>query len=434
MSEKSSVPFRQQDNSPEHDRKRTTPLLLTAVILVLVAAIETYGVYSIFTSRITGAGDLFPRWVGARMMILEGKSPYSLEVTHTAQRGLYHGRLAREGEDQVAFAYPIYSAYFAAPLIFLRYPLAQAVWMVWLQCAVLASVMLGMKMYEWRPPPWLFAATCVWAVLLYNSSKAILVGQYAVVVFLMVTLALWSLWSRYGLLSGVFLALSTVKPQMVFLLIPLIVVWAVVKRRCSVLVGFAVAVLVLAGSGLLWAPTWIVDYVAGVLSYADYTAYGSTVWLLTEYYFPFLGPPVNIALSLALGAYLIWSWRKVSTWTWWEFCWGTGLALIVTQFVAPRTATTNYVVLMLPLLLVFRALSTQVFRGNLYVLIFQAVSVFGFWALFAATIVTERGLNLPPENPIMYLPLPIVLFVVFVVARDRLIRSDGSVIREGVTS
>ena len=67
-------------------------------------------------------------------------------------------------------------------------------------------------------------------------------------------------------------------------------------------------------------------------------------------------------------------------------------------------------------------------------LIFQAVSVFGFRALFATTIVTERGLNLPLENPIMYLLLPTLLFVVFVVARDRLIRSDGPLIREDVSS
>jgi hypothetical protein len=413
---------------PEHDGKRIVSLLLFAAILVLAVAIETYAVYSIFTSQVTGSCDFFPRWVCARMLFLEGKSPYSLEVTHITQRGLYEGRLAREGEDQVAFTDPIYSTYYAAPLIFLPYPSGQAVWMVLLQCAVLVSVVLGMKMYYWRPPPWLLAATCVWAVLLYNSSKAILVGQYAVVVFLMVTLGLWALWSGRDSLSGVFLALSTVKPQMVFLLIPLVLIWAALKRRWSVLIGFFSAMLFLILSGMWLVPNWIFDSISGMQRYASYTAYGSPVWVITEYYFPFLGRPANILLSVAFLGYLIWNWRQMSSWTWSELSWGTGLALIVTKFVTPRTATTNYVVLMLPLLLVFRSLSAQVPRGTLYVLVFQAASVFGFWALFAATIVTERGLNLPPENPIMYLPLPIMLFIVFVVARDSLIRPDGPVV------
>jgi hypothetical protein len=424
------VPSREHDDSPKRGGKRIISLLATGLVLVVVAGIEAYGVYSIFTSRMTGACDLYPRWMGARMMFLEGKNPYSPEVTHLTQRGLYNGRLAREGEDQVAFAYPMYSAYFAAPLVLLRYPQAQAVWLVVLQFAVLASVIVGMTMYNWRPPPWLLAATCVWAVMLYNSGKAILVGQYAVVTFLMVTLALSSLWSRRDFLAGVFLALSTVKPQMVFLVIPLILVWAVVKRRWSVPAGFSVALVALVGTGMLWVPTWVSDYVDGLLSYAGYTAYGSPVWLVCEYYLPFLGRPANIALSLALVAYLAWSWRRASAWTWPEFCWGTSLALIVTQFVAPRTATTNYVVLMLPVLLIFRALSTRFRRGNLYVLILQAISVFGFWALYAATLVTERGLNLPPENPLMYLPLPIVLFAVFVTGRDWLILPQPAAARE----
>ena len=283
-----------------------------------------------------------------------------------------------------------------------------------------------MKMYEWQPPPWLFAATCVWAVLLYNSPKAIPMGQYAVAVFLMVALALWALWSGHDSLGGVFLALSTVKPQMVFLLIPLVLIWAILKRRWSMLIGFVSTMFLLVVSGMLLVPTWIFDFVSGMQRYVSYTAYGSPVWLITEYYFPFLGRPVNVFLSVAFLVYLIWSWRRMSSWTWSELSWGTGLALIVTKFIAPRTATTNYVVLMLPLLLVFRALSAQVWRGNLLVLIFQAVSVFGFWALFAATIVTERGLNLPPENPIMYLPLPILLMVVFLMACGSLVRSSST--------
>ena len=431
---KKTMSSQQQSNLPEHDRKYLARYLSIAVILTLTVAIETYAVYSIFTSRMPGACDLFPYWVGARAMFLEGKNPYSLEVTHTVQRALYHGRLAREGEDQFTFAYPIYSAYFAAPLIFLRYPQAQAVWLVVLQCAALVGVILGMKMYEWRPPPWLFAATCVWAVLLYNSSKAIIMGQNSVVVFLMVALALWALWSGHDSLGGVFLALSTVKPQMVFLLIPLLLIWAILKRRWSMLIGFISAMFLLAVSGMLLVPTWIFDFISGMQRYASYIAYGSPVWLITEYYFPFLGRPVNVFLSVAFLLYLIWSWRRMSSWTWAELSWGTGLALIVTKFIAPRTATINYVVLALPLLLVFRALSAQVWRGNLYVLILQAVSAFGFWALFATTIVTEKGTNLLLENPIMYLLLPTPLFVVFVVARNRLICSDDPVIREDVSS
>jgi hypothetical protein len=410
----------QRHSRTRNFKKTFLSILVLAVTLVLVAGVETVGVHSVFTSRMTGASDLFPRWVGAKMMFFEGANPYSSDVTQVVQRGLYNGRLARDGEDQVAFAYPIYSAYFIVPLIFLDYPWAQAVWMVGLQFAVVAGVLLGMDVFSWRAPPWLLGVTCVWAVLFYNSGQAILLGQYSVIVFLLIALMLWCLRSNHDFLAGVFLAFSTVKPQMVFLLIPSVVIWALLKRRWSVPVNFGVTLLCLAASGLLLAPTWIADYIAGMLNYAEYTAYGSPVWLLTEHYFPFLGRPVNILLTLSLLTYWLRIWSRAASWTWEDFGWATGLTLVLTNLIALRTATANYTVLLLPLLFVFRQLSSQVVLGNLYVIIVEIVSVFGFWILFAATVVTDRGVNLSFEDPIMFMPLPVILFIVFALTRDRL--------------
>lgn len=418
-------------------------LLLLAVLIIAIFAIYSFGIYAVFTSRWQGGSDFFPRWSGAQVLFLEGKNPYSLEATQRTQRALYGGHLAREDEDQVAFVDPIYSLYFVAPLMFLPYAQALAVWMAVLQFALFAILGLCMSMYGWRPPGWLAAATGVWVILNYNSGEAIIVGQLAVMVALMVALALWSLRTGRDWWAGVFLALSTIKPQMVFLIIPLLLLWSLTKRRWGAAVGFALAMIVLAGSGWLLVPGWVFESIAGMQRYARYTAYGGPSWLLTEYYFPFLGRPANIMVSLALAGYLVWQWRAVwglqatsrrtgipeceseMSSAWPSLWWLVGLTLIVTQLIAPRTATANYVILYIPLLFAFDVLDRQFRFGRWCILAFELVSLVGFWALFALTVVPQRGGNLPQEDPIMYLPLPILLLLGFVLGRGRLMRANG---------
>jgi len=97
----------------------------TAILLLIVYPLLAYGAYSVFTSQIPSGNDFYPRWRGTRALLLEGKDPYSEEVTLETQKGMC-GRPARGNEDQVAFAYPLYVSLFILPLAFLPYPQAQA--------------------------------------------------------------------------------------------------------------------------------------------------------------------------------------------------------------------------------------------------------------------------------------------------------------------
>ena len=56
--------------------------------------------------------DLYPRWLGARELLLHHRDPYSPEVTREIQIG-YYGRpldpsRPQDPRDQQGFAYPAY--------------------------------------------------------------------------------------------------------------------------------------------------------------------------------------------------------------------------------------------------------------------------------------------------------------------------------------
>jgi hypothetical protein len=291
------------------------------------------------------------------------------------------------------------------------YAWVEAIWLVILEVCLFVGLLLALQVYDWQPPRWLLACTAVWAFLFYPDVRALLLGQFAVFVFAMVALTLWALKGRRDVLAGLFLALSTVKPQMVFLFVPFLLWWAARERRYRFAGSFAGGMALLLAASWLAEPAWVAGFLRQVARYPSYTAIGSPIWILTHWVFPTLGVWGEVVLSGLAVVALAWA-------GWWAFQrdagqafeWAVGLCMIITNLVAVRTATTNYVLLLFPLAMAFRALQRG--RGGTWLVLFvEAVLLVGLWALFLTTVVEKF------EHPLVYLPLPFVLVVVFVLAR-----------------
>jgi len=380
--------------------KRLSKIIAFLLLLGLTIALNVILTHRFFTSRIPGANDFFSRWEGARVFWQRGLSPYSQEATLSIQQGIY-GRPARPDEDQCLFAYPFYTVFFLFPLVWLPYSWAQALWMVFLECLILAGLWLCIDLFQWRPPVLLLALTNLWAILFYHQARAIILGQFAVVVFFFLALSLWATAKRRDFLGGSSLALTTFKPQMVFLVIPFLILRSALQKRWRFIGSFLATMAMLLG--LSWAvePSWFQDFLHQVRAYPTYTAFGSPIWILTSYYFPALGKPVELILTVILLSLLGYFWaRALKDGADFSFYKALGLTLVITNLIAPRTATTNYVVFLIPIVFLF-ALT----RHYLWVALGQILSLPAFWALFALTVKGDF------EQPPMYLPLPFLLLV-----------------------
>jgi hypothetical protein len=237
------------------------------------------------------------------------------------------------------------------------------------------------------------------------------------VVFAFIALVLWAVKEGRDITAGLCLALSTIKPQMVFLLIPLLLLWAIYHRRWRLVGSFVISMALLVFSSLLLVPTWPADFLAWMVKYPGYTAIGSPIWTFTHYFFPQLGTPVEIMISLLVLGHLLYTWRGAVDGSWLEFDWVVAMTLIVTNLIALRTATTNYVVLLMPIFIVFKSLDKRFQRqGAMLIALIELLLLVGFWILFAVTVAGDY------EHPIMYLPLPIGLWLIFVAAKPYLTR------------
>jgi hypothetical protein len=374
-----------------------------AVVLMALMAIFILGVYVTyrgFTSEHPGANDFYPRWVGGCALLREGMNPYSEAVTLRIQEGTY-GRPALPEEDQVAFAYPLYSLLFFFPLCATgNYPLVQAIWIWLLLTAFVAAVMLAMRVVHWHPRWWLALLTMLWTVVLYHSFRALVLGQFVALVFLAFVVALWAMQRGHDGWAGMFLAASTVKPQLVYLAIPWILLWAAGQRRWRMWVSFGSTVVALVLGSMILLPSWLPDFVRQVAAYPAYTVYGSLTWMLVQHWLGLSRVAELAILALLAITILTLAWRLWKG-TWQQMLWMLGTLLLLTNFFTPRIATTNYILLIPWALWGYRHMQRTWRRFGTWMILFvQVTSLIALWAVFLTTVQGDF------EQAPVYFPFP----------------------------
>lgn len=390
-------------------------LLITLIILIptffIVNVIFTH---NIFTVRFPGGNDSIPHYVGAQAWLFEGISPYSDEVTTRAQNMIY-GRPAEPGEDGFRFVYPFYTMFFYIPLAFFTWDWAQAIGIVTLEFAIILITIFSLRLYRWSPPPLLLAVTLLWSITWYHAVRIIIVVQFAGVAALLIVLSMWAIKEKRDVLGGVTLALASAKPQMLFLLLPLIGMWSIFNKRWRLTLSISVTMLILLGSSFFFLPTWVVEMQSQLTNYLQYTHFGSPLNILTTIVLPALGANTEKAL---IGILLTWL-----LWEWWQarfdqesarLDWVIALTLIITNIIVTRTATTNYIMMLPALFFIFKT-SIDHFgvKANLWIIIIQIVLATGIWMLFAFTVQGRE------EQWPVYLPLPLGLLAAMIFFRPR---------------
>ncbi len=378
-------------------RGGATAVFAAVVVIYLLLA---YATYQTLTSQIPGGNDFYPRWRGTRALLLDGQDPYSEEVTLEIQQDMY-GRPAREDEDQVAFAYPLYVALLILPFALLPYPLAQAFWLSALILAALAALLVLLRTLDWNPHPAALVGLALWSVLFYPTARSAILGQISIVVLVLVALALWALKGGHSLLAGFLLGLSTVKPQLVFLIVPFLILVSSRRGDHRLLGGFLSTVAILLAVTCILLPTWIPSFITGLASYRSYTGIyrggasplGYLVAALVPAPLSGLG---TLAVSLGLVACVAYTWFAALTGRL-KASVALSITIAATLLLPGETGTTNQVLLLLPLVY---WLSRWKEHPEVVGLV-SSLLLLVPWLLFLCTL--EGDL----EHPMMVLPLPI---------------------------
>jgi hypothetical protein len=388
-------------------KRRFKTLILISLLGLIALTGLTWANYC-FASRNPGGYDFLARWGGARFLFTEGLSPYSETVALKIQT-LYYDRVANPNDDQVLFAYPLYSLVFFGPFALAKdFVMARALWMTTLEVCVLMMAVLCLRLTRWNPGVVLLSFYFIFALLWYNSIRAIINGNIVAIVALLIPAALLAIRLGQDGLAGVLLALTMVKPQISILLVIFVVWWALWDHRWR-LVGWMVGALIcLILMGMVIIPDWLLQNLREMQRYTGYSP-PTTVGAAFALWWPSVGRQLGWVLTILLSVIVLGEWwlthRKDYRWFLWTAC----LTLVASQWIGITTDPGNFLILFLPLILVYAVWEEQFRHRRRWVIWITMIALFiGLWVLFLSTL---EYTTQPMQSPVMFFPIPIFLFI-----------------------
>jgi len=393
--------------------------LWQAFVLIFILAVVLVGLTFVnyrFANQNPGGNDFVPRWLNTRQWLTAGINPYSEEAALAVQQLIY-GHPAEAGQDRALFAYPIYATIVFTPyaLVSGDYTLARALWMTTLQLVLIGLTFVSLKLAEWRISAWATAGLVLFTLLWYHSVRPLINGNVSILIALFIAAGLLAVRSKRDILAGLLFTLSTIKPQVVVLLIPLVLLWSVSNKRWRLIASFLgfMGLLLLVGTAL--EPDWLWQNIQQVLDYPSYTLPGNPAAIF-ESWWPEVGRSIGWVLGVGLAGILIWRWRD----TWrkdFEFLLITAyLTLAVTNLIGFTTAASNFIALYPGLILLLAYLDRRYNRAGQWLAAALAVGLLlGLWILFGATVAGRE------QSHVMFFPLPVLVMVsMLILGRERI--------------
>ena len=320
--------------------------LMFLILVVLLAANIT------LARMLTGGEWLFLRWSGARAFLVEQIEPYSTEIAHRTQEVAY-GRPAFSSEYAYVLNDPFYIVLLYTPLaLFREFALARGFWMLLSEAALVGTVLFALNLSEWQPPRGLSVCLLIFGLFGYFSLNALVTATPASALTFFYLWILLALRARSDELAGALLLLVAYQWEVggLFFLFILVLVFA--NHRWNVLAGFGMSLFVLLIVSFLSEPDWGLPYIRAVLS-DWYRGANLNFSHILSVWFPNARYPIGTIVSIVLGIILLIEWLGSVNAHFRRVVWTASLSLAAAPLMGFAIFPSNYVVLILPFVLIF---------------------------------------------------------------------------------
>ena len=388
-------------------------LILPGLAIVCAVGTWTYAHRVLIPHQISDAGvrgtprgnlsDLYPRWLGARELLLRGRDPYSAGVTREIQAG-YYGRAldaSRAGDpiDQQAFAYPLYVVFYLAPTVHLSFGMVQAAFFWILAGITAASIFLWLRFLGWTA-----AVPVQFAVVVLTLGSLPVLQALKLQQLTLVVAALALLVGGRPIAGGILLSLATIKPQLVLPLLLWLVWWSLgdLKRRYRWGAAFAVTTAVLGGASEWLLRHWMERFWHAAVAYRQYA---QAIPMLEAMLPDPWGRVVEVGFAVMVGFICFKQLKAAEDAA--VFQGLTCLVLSLSVLTVPKFALYNQVLLLPAVLLIARDWRTMWARNFISRSLLMVVTLLLVWPWFASVVLAGFSFILRQETVERYWALPL---------------------------
>jgi hypothetical protein len=375
-------------------RKWLSPqeIRIIVVFLLVVLALMALNVY--LARTLVGGEWLLMRWNAIRSFLslqidtnVGFKAWRAMSPGHAAPPGetvilrpkpnIYGGSIARSIQQEVygreAFAteykyilsdpFPLVLLY--TPLAFLsNFPIVRAIWMLAAEAALLVSVLFSYRLSDWEPPLGLNILLIAFGLFSFFSLNALLTASPAILLTLLYLGILLALRNQSDELAGALLFFSAYQWEVGGLFFLVILIIVIANRRWGVLAGLGMALIVLFIVSFLVDPNWGLPYIRSVLSNLLQAQYSNLGAILSGWF-----PEIHFSLGWLVSVILVGVVAIESVGAMYapfrRVVWVASLALAAMPLTGLSIFPANFVVLILPLVLVTSLVWERWPRGRL---------------------------------------------------------------------
>ncbi len=363
-------------------------------------------------------------WLGARTFLQYGESPYNKPATQRAQI-VYYGHLATAEQDPLILWLPFPAELFYFPFALITdYAFARAIWMACLEIALVALAILSLRLFEWRPPRALIPVVILFCLFWVYGAISLFMGSASGFIALALVGFLLAFRAGHDELAGGLFVLIAAVPSLTGMVVFFFLWWIIFRRRWRILGGALMALVFFLALSFLFIPDWFIPFLRGWISHITHDTALSSVRIFASW-----SPVVGFRLGWVLaGLFLLllsveWgaAMRDRPRHVLWTIC----LSVVVMPLMGIPVATTNYIILFIPLMLLMGILAMgKSGRRNWGSPVFLLFGLFiGLWALMAILTLTHAQTAL---SQVLFLFLPLMILPGLYWVRWRFTRSAES--------
>lgn len=315
---------------------------LVALALILVGALLAADVTISGVAR--GGGEFYGPWSGARRLLWQQTGPYDEGTTASAQQ-LAYGRPAGSGENPYILSTPYFVLLSYFPFALISTPsAARGLWMCLSQVALIGSAFIVLSLINWRRPRVFIVMYLLLAVFSFYSVAAMQEGTPVIVLGLLYVGILWAYQHQRDELAGALVVLCLFRWEVGGPFLVLFMWRTFHEKRWNILLGFAMALIVLLAIAFLSYPGWVLPFLTATLVTIR-ASFGVTASSILSRFFPESGSAVAQALAVLVISLLVFEGAAGRNSDFRRFVWIGCLALAAAPLIGLRTEMSNLTVL-----------------------------------------------------------------------------------------
>ena len=385
---------------------RSLASILVFFLLILLIIGLGWGNYNFAKQDVSGEGFAI-QWVSIRSLVTSGISPYSDTNTSEIQKLVQKENGFTPGNPP-KFTSPIFSGILVFPFALIgEETVAHTIWLTAQLVAFFAIVLVSIKITAWKPAWFIFLLFLLFTIFSYHVVFPWFDGGLSIWAALFLACAYLAISTNRNELAGILLALSAIQPQMVILVLLLTLIWAASQRRRLVILWFFVTILFLSIVGLFIVPDWIIQYIRLVYKFQQNFPPGTPVVLFRDT-MPGLGKQLGWLVSGVSAVVLLVEWWLALKRDFRSLLWTVCLTFVISQWIGIPTIPSNFIGLILPLILISATFIERQSRGGQWAAVLMAILIFIWeWILFYVDVTGTQ----PQMRINLIIPLPLILLI-----------------------